>query len=281
MTKRQVSVKVVAEEGPGKPGNQAVDPEQLKVVDFPRSATLRQNEKLVAKYQATKDSRVLEEILERNQGLLHSVLRQFSYFPDPYEDLLQVANLGLIKAVQRYDESKKAGFSSYAVAIVDGEIRHYLRDNVLMRRPRWLKQAEQRIEEASLELTKKLKRRPTLAELSEKANIAEDGILEIMKARAASSLHTADDPVLRDDISSKPESHAVQSLRYETFSLPIEDRIALHEAFNSLSDFRRWVCHNARYRGSPPRLSAGLKESSTRRSSRAPFRTKVVQLSAD
>jgi RNA polymerase sigma-B factor len=236
-------VKVVAEEGPGEPAKQAADSDKAKVVDFPRSASLRQNEKLVEKYQAAKDSHVLEEILERNQGLLHSVLRQFSYFPDPYEDLLQVANMGLIKAVQRYDGSKRAGFSSYAVAIVDGEIRHYLRDNVLMRRPRWLRQAEQRIEEASLELTRKLKRRPSLAELSEKVNIAEDGILEIMKARAASNLHTADDPILRDDLKSKPESQTVQSLRYETFSLPIEDRIVLHEAFNSLSDFQRKIVY--------------------------------------
>lgn len=210
-----------------------------RVVELPRSASLRQNEKLVAEYQRTRDTAVLEQIVERNQGLLHSVLKQFTYFPDPYEDLLQVANMGLIKAIQRYDGSRKAGFSSYAVALVDGEVRHYLRDNVLMRRPRWLKKAEQRIEEASLELTRQLKRRPTLDELAEKANITKEGILEIFKARASSDLYTADDPVTSDKVNQQPDTSTVQSLRHESFSLPIEDRIALQEAFSTLSDFQR------------------------------------------
>lgn len=219
-----------------------------QIVELPRSASLRQNEKLVAEYQKTRDTSILEEILERNQGLLHSVLKQFTYFPDPYEDLLQVANMGLIKAVQRYDGSKKAGFSSYAVAIVDGEVRHYLRDNVLLRRPRWLKKAEQRIEDASLELTRTLKRRPTLKELSEKANITEEGILEIVKARASSDLYTADDPVTRDSVYQVPDTRTVQSLRHESFSMPIEDRIALQEAFSSLSEFQRKIVYLLFYR---------------------------------
>lgn len=232
-------MKVVAEIKEAPRQEKSVREPGAEVVDFPRSASLRQNEKLVSKYQQDMDSRVLEEILERNQGLLHSVLKQFSFFPDPYEDLLQVANLGLIKAVQRYDGSKKAGFSSYAVAIVDGEVRHYLRDNVLMRRPRWLKQAEQRIEEASLELTKELKRRPTMKELSRKANISEEGILEIMRARAASNLHTVDDPITRRKVNEQPDASSVQSVRYESFAIPIEDKIALQDAFNTLSDFQR------------------------------------------
>ncbi|RJQ42845.1 MAG: sigma-70 family RNA polymerase sigma factor [Gaiellales bacterium] len=214
-----------------------------EVIELARATSLRHNEKLIAEYQQTRDSSVLEEILERNQGLLHSVLKQFSYFPDPYEDLLQVANMGLIKAVQRYDGSRATGFSSYAVAVVDGEIRHYLRDNVLLRRPRWLKRAEQRIEEASLELTRKLKRRPTLKELSDKANISEDGILEIMKARAASDLFTADDPVSCESVNQQPDTRTVHSLRHESFSMPIEDRIALQQAFDTLSDFQRKIVY--------------------------------------
>lgn len=236
-------MKAAIEKNSGITGKAEDNARGAEIIELPCSSDLKQNEALVARYQETRDSAVLEEIIERNQGLLHSVLRQFSYFPDPYEDLLQVANMGMIKAVQRYDSAKKASFASYAVAIVDGEVRHYLRDNVLMRRPRWLRQAEQRIEEASLELTRKLKRRPTLEELSRKANISEDGILEIMRARAASELFTADDPVLEEDINSKPDAGQVHSLRYESFSLPIEDRIALHDAFSSLSEFQRKIVY--------------------------------------
>ena len=233
------AIKLVAVEGGASQTLKMAEKNEAAVVDLPRSTSLRRNEKLVAEYQRTRDTDVLEEIIERNQGLLHMVLRQFSYFPDPYEDLLQVANLGLIKAVQRYDGSRPTGFSSYAVAIVDGEIRHYLRDNVLLRRPRWLRKAEQRIEEASLDLTRSLKRRPTLKELSEKANITENGILEIMKARASSDLFAADDSIISDKLHKQPDTGTVQSLRHESFSMPIEDRIALQEAFNMLSEFQR------------------------------------------
>lgn len=241
-------MKVVAEKKEDDPKGAPACKQGAKVVELPRSASLRHNEKLVAKYQEERDASVLEEIIERNQGLLHSVLKQFSFFPDPYEDLLQVANLGLIKAVQRYDSRKKTGFSSYAVAVVDGEIRHYLRDNVLMRRPRWLKQAEQRIEEASLELTRTLNRRPTLKELSRKANISENGILEIVRASAAANLHTADDPVSQKNVTDRPDTSAVQSVRYESFALPIEDKIALQEAFSALSDFQRKLVYLLFYR---------------------------------
>ncbi|MHB8858434.1 MAG: sigma-70 family RNA polymerase sigma factor [Thermoleophilia bacterium] len=210
------------------------------VVQFPRSCKIeRCNEELVEQYQETRNPEILERIVSSNQGLLHAVLKRFSYFPDPYEDLLQVANLGLIKAVQRYDRSHGAGFSSYATAIVDGEIRHHLRDSVLMRQPRWLRKSERRIEEVSIELTRKLKRPPSLSELSEAVNISEQGILEIMRAFANIGLHSVDDPVTRERLQSGPDASVVYSKHYESFSLPIEDRIVLEEALDALSVFQK------------------------------------------
>ncbi|MBI5871244.1 MAG: sigma-70 family RNA polymerase sigma factor [Actinobacteria bacterium] len=218
--------------------------DRSNVVEFPRSRKVEcGNEELVDQYQQTKDSKILEKIVAANQGLLHATLKRFSYFPDPYEDLLQVANLGLIKAIQRFDKSNGAGFSSYATAIVDGEVRHHLRDSVLMRQPRWLRKTEKRIEEVSIEFTRKHKRPPTLTELSEAVNISEDGILEIMRVYASVSLHSVDDPITRERLQSGPDASVVCSRHYESFSLPIEDRIVLEDAIEALSAFQKKIVY--------------------------------------
>lgn len=211
-----------------------------ELIDLPSSAGVeRKNEELATAYQESRDPDLLAKLVEQNQGLLHSILRRFKYFPDPYEDLLQVANLGLIKAVQRFDTTRGVEFSSYATAIIDGEVRHYLRDSVLMRQPRWLRAAERRIEDASVELSRKLKRPPNLTEVSDAVNISEEGVLEILRISASVGLHPVDDMDLHDGSCWQPDSDVVRSLRYESFVLPIEDKIAVHDALDALSAFQR------------------------------------------
>jgi RNA polymerase sigma-B factor len=87
------------------------------------------NEQLVADYAASRSPASLDQIVRDNQRLLHHVLKRFATADEPYEDLLQVANLGLIKAVQRFDPGKGVRFSTYAVPVIEGEVRHHLRDS--------------------------------------------------------------------------------------------------------------------------------------------------------
>ncbi len=104
------------------------------------------NEDLVANYRAG-DTESLDVLLRSNEPLLHHVLKRFSHSAEPYEDLFQVARLGLMKAAQRFDTQRGTSFTTYAVAIVDGEVRHYLRDSLLLRQPRWSRGLYQRIQE--------------------------------------------------------------------------------------------------------------------------------------
>lgn len=215
-----------------------------KVIDFPGTGKVeRNNNELVGEYQKTEDQRILAVLVSRNQGLLHTVLRRFTFFPDPYEDLLQVANLGLIKAVQRFDVGRGVEFSSYAMAIVDGEVRHYLRDNVLMKQPRWLRRLEKQLEEASIELSRRLKRPPTIGELSEVVNVTEEGILEVLRVYAMVGMHAIDDPVSKESLNPHPDCSRVHSRHFESFSLPIEDRIVLNQALDALSSFQRKIVY--------------------------------------
>jgi RNA polymerase sigma-B factor len=197
------------------------------------------NEQLLAAYSETGSSATLDEIVRRNQNLLHHILKRFAYASDPYEDLLQVANLGLIKAAQRFDADRGVRFSTYATAIVDGELRHHLRDSLLMRQPRWVKKVYHEIQAKSNELMHRLGRPPEVAELARALNINEAGILEVMSLYARIDLHSRNEPFAPSELEEGADPRMVHSLRQESFALPIEDRIALYDALDKLSHFQR------------------------------------------
>ena len=198
-----------------------------------------ENEQLLAAYAETGSSAALDEVVRRNQNLLHHILKRFSYARDPYEDLLQVANLGLIKAAQRFDATRGVRFSTYATAIVDGELRHHLRDSLLLRQPRWVKKVYHEIQAKSNELMHKLGRPPEVAELAEALNINEAGILEVMNLYARIDVHSRNEPFAPGELDEGADPRMVHSLRQESFALPIEDRIALYDALDKLSAFQR------------------------------------------
>ena len=198
-----------------------------------------ENEQLLAAYTETGSSATLDEIVRRNQNLLHHILKRFAYAGDPYEDLLQVANLGLIKAAQRFDAERGVRFSTYATAIVDGELRHHLRDSLLMKQPRWVKKVYHEIQAKSTELMHKLGRPPEVAELAQALNINEAGILEVMNLYARIDLHSRNEPFAPGELDEGADPRIVHSLRQESFALPIEDRITLYDALDKLSAFQR------------------------------------------
>lgn len=199
------------------------------------------NERLLAAYASDGSTAALDELVRRNQPLLHHILKRFSYAHEPYEDLLQVANLGLIKAAQRYDASKGVRFSTYATAIIDGELRHHLRDSLLLRQPRWVKKVYARIQAKSAELMHQLGRPPELNELAEALNIDEAGILEVTRLYARIDLHSQNEPYSGEDLEASANRQVVRSLRQESFALPIEDRIVLYDALDKLSEFQRRI----------------------------------------
>ena len=197
------------------------------------------NEGLLVTYAETGSPEALDELVRRNQNLLHHILKRFAYASEPYEDLLQVANLGLIKAAQRFDVDRGVKFSTYATAIVDGELRHHLRDSLLMRQPRWVKKVYGEIQAKSSELLRKLGRPPEISELAQALNINEAGILEVTNLYARIELHGRNEPFAPGEMDPRADRGRVHSLRQESFALPIEDRITLYDALDKLSAFQR------------------------------------------
>ncbi|MCJ7795543.1 MAG: sigma-70 family RNA polymerase sigma factor [Thermoleophilia bacterium] len=200
------------------------------------------NEDLISAYHRALDVTYLDELLRRNEGLLHHALKRFSYSSEAYEDLFQVARLGLIKAAQRYDRQRGTSFATYAVAIVDGEIRHYLRDNLLIRQPRWARALYRRIQEAQTEFYRAQGRSPTMSELSEAVNLQEEGVLEVIRVYGALNLHSLDEPFGESNVD-PPDRSLMRSAKRETFALPIEDRIVLYDALAALSDLHKRIIY--------------------------------------
>jgi RNA polymerase sigma-B factor len=195
---------------------------------------------LIRAHRETGCRRSLEEVVEMHRGLLmHLVGRYAPTSDEPREDLVQAAYVGLLKAVKNYDDVAGAAFATYAYAVVDGEIRHHLRDTALVKRPRWSRALYSRVVAATSRLEAELGRKPGLDEIAEEVNVSPDGIVELMKLYHDTSVASLDG----GDDGSDVDLSAIRSLRHETFSLPIEDRIVLEQALESLSEVQRKVVY--------------------------------------
>jgi RNA polymerase sigma-B factor len=194
---------------------------------------------LIEAYRERGDRRAVEQIFSMNVKVLNHIVRKyFSSSDESYEDLLQVGYVGMMKAVNGYKLDSEAKFSSYAYSMIEGEIKHHLRDTVLVKRPRWARSLHVRVSEATSRLTAERGRQPLIEEVADEVNVTPEGVTELMKLFSNTdvlSLDGGDDDEI--DVS------AIKSLRYETFSLPVEDRILLEQALDSLTELQRKVVY--------------------------------------
>jgi RNA polymerase sigma-B factor len=194
---------------------------------------------LIEAYRERGDRRAVEQILSINVKILNHIVGKYaSSSNESYEDLLQVGYVGMMKAVNGYRLDSEAKFSSYAYAMIEGEIKHHLRDTELVKRPRWARSLHARVSEATTRLTAELGRPPLIEEVASEVNVTPEGVSELMKLFCDTdvvSLDAGEDEEV--DVS------AIKSLRYETFSLPVEDRIMLEQALESLTELQRKVVY--------------------------------------
>ncbi len=196
---------------------------------------------LVEAYRKGGDRRAFERILALHDKLLNSIVRRYAASSgEPYEDLLQVGYVGLVKAVNGYAPGSEATFSSYAYSMIDGELQHHLRDTALMKKPRWARSLYSRISEATTRLTSELGRPPLIEEIAREVNVTPEGVVEVMKLFFDTSVCSLDEERGGE---SEPDLSAIKSLHYESFSLPIEDRIVLEQALESLTKLQGKVVY--------------------------------------
>ena len=194
---------------------------------------------LIESYRERGDRRAIERILSMNAKILNHIVRRYASASDEsYEDLLQVGYVGMMKAINGYRLDSEAKFSSYAYSMIEGEIKHHLRDAALVKSPRWARSLHAKVSEATSRLTAELGRPPLIEEVASEVNITPEGISELMKLFSDTDVLSLDRG--RDE---EVDLSAIKSLRYESFSLPVEDRILLEQALESLNELQRKVVY--------------------------------------
>lgn len=167
-------------------------PERVSVLDRP--ARSRQERMLFERYQALGERRDRDELVERFMPLARSLAQRFGNGA-PQDDLTQVAAIGLIKAVERFDPGREIAFSSYAVPTITGELKRYFRDRTwAIRPPRDLQELALKLDKALAELSEDLHRQPSITELASAVGASDEKILEAIQAQGAYRATSLDAP---------------------------------------------------------------------------------------
>jgi RNA polymerase sigma-B factor len=141
---------------------------------------------LFARYVDRRDPAAREALVERFLPLARQLARRYARADESFEELLQVACIGLLKAIDRFDASRDTAFSSYAVPTMLGEIRRYFRDRTWsVRVPRDLQELALRVERTTGELSAALHRAPTVPELAAALGVDQEQVLEALEASTA------------------------------------------------------------------------------------------------
>ncbi len=128
------------------------------------------------------DESAKEKLVESNIALVKSIVRGFLGRGTDYDDLLQIGSIGLIKALNGYDPSFNVRFSTYAVPMISGEIKRFLRDDGIIKVSRGIKERSIHIFRAREELKNELLRDPELSEIAERTKLSEEEITEALEA---------------------------------------------------------------------------------------------------
>lgn len=128
------------------------------------------------------DKRAREQLVEENMGLVWSIVRRFAGRGTDNEDLFQIGAMGLIKAIDKFDTSFEVKFSTYAVPMITGEIKRFLRDDGLVKVSRTLKENCWKIKRESEQFRQQKGREPTLEELEELTGLLREEIVQAMES---------------------------------------------------------------------------------------------------
>ena len=128
--------------------------------------------------------RAREVLIEENLGLVHHIVKRFAGRGYDMEDLFQIGCIGLIKAIDKFDLSYEVRFSTYAVPMITGEIKRFLRDDGLIRVSRTLRENSWKVKQTEQKLVHRLGREPSLAEIAAETGMERGDVILAMEAGA-------------------------------------------------------------------------------------------------
>lgn len=155
----------------------------------------RDERRLFHRLVADRDPAARAALVERYLPLARQLARRYQRQDEPIDDLLQVASLGLLKALDRFDPDRGIAFSSYAVPTIVGELKRHFRDRTwAVRVPRDLQELALRVDRLVGDLSRELHRQPSVEELAQRAGVRPEEVLEALEAGAAHRSTSLDAP---------------------------------------------------------------------------------------
>ncbi|NLJ99872.1 MAG: RNA polymerase sporulation sigma factor SigF [Clostridia bacterium] len=212
----------------------------MKLVDMnlPRFPLLTNDEtkELLQKTQ-DGDEKARERLINCNLKLVFNLVRRFDNRGYELEDLFQIGTIGLIKAIDKFDLTYDVKFSTYAVPMIIGEIRRFLRDDSPVKVSRSLKKIAYDVNRKREELTKEFGREPTIQEISDSLGVSMEEIVTASEAiQSPTSIH---DTLYQDD---GDPIYVLDQLRNEKDDEAVWfDKIALRDILQRLTEKHRKV----------------------------------------
>ena len=177
---------------------------------------------LIAKSQ-TGDKAAREMLIENNLGLVHAVVRRFYGRGIEAEDLFQIGVIGLMKAIDKFDLSFQVKFSTYAVPLISGEIKRFLRDDGPVKISRTVKENSWKVNKAAAYLQNTLGRDPTIQEIAKEAELTAE---EVVEEEAAAEETVAQETVAEETVAEEAvaeEAVAEEPVTEEKVEEPVEE----------------------------------------------------------
>jgi len=166
----------------------------------PQVRALERDELLFSRYQAEGDMLAREKLVERFLPLARRLARRYERASEPLDDLVQVASVGLVKAIDRFEPEHGAGFSSYAVPTILGELKRHFRDaGWALHVPRGMQERVLKVNEAIERLSGPLGGSPSPQQVAAELNLPVEEVLEAMEAGAAYDTVSLDAPLRSSD----------------------------------------------------------------------------------
>ncbi len=192
------------------------------------------NEKMVELAQ-NGDAEARAKVYENNIGLVYMVLERFKSSAYEYEDLFQIGSIGLLKAIDKFDFAYQVRFSTYAVPMIIGEIKKFLRDDGIVKVQRGLKETYGKVRWAQDKLRSNLGREPGIAEIA--------SLLEIEKEEIVLAMEACQSPAYMQDVmpGEKEQLSLIDKLANEDGNVLMLEQMALREALAKLEDREREV----------------------------------------
>ena len=188
------------------------------------------NDELLRQAQSG-DQNARSTVYEANLGLVYMVLERFKNTNYDYEDLFQVGSIGLLKAIDKFDFTFQVRFSTYAVPMIIGEIKKFLRDDGIVKVQRSLKESYGKIRWAQEKLRADLGREPAISELAELLQMDKEEIVIAMEA-CQSPAYIYDTHLGEE----KQQLSLIDRLASEQGSIMMLERLALREALEKLEN---------------------------------------------